>query len=170
MMKKLLFALFLLLTPFAASAQTKADPDEAGIRQVIEAFRVSIIERDKERFLKLFLEGGVSWQSTLNPEALRRIREKNPNAIKLRVNPANNPTSFIDGIVADQASSEETFDNIRIDSDGDVAAVTFDYRFLSNGKETNYGKEAWQLLRAEGGWKIVSVVWSVNLPAKPASQ
>lgn len=168
-MKKLLLALVLLLSPWVAFAQAPSNPDEAGIRQVIEAFRVSIIERDKERFMKLFLEGGVSWQSTLSDEALARIREKNPKALKLRVNPANNPTSFIDEIVADKASSEETFDNIRIDSDGDIAAVTFDYRFLSDGKETNHGKEAWQLIRSADGWRIVSVVWSVNLPAKPAT-
>lgn len=159
MMKKLLFALTLLLVSFAVSAQVPADPDEAGVRRVIEAFRLSIIERDKERFMKLFLEGGVSWQSTLSDEALVRIREKNPKAVKLRVN----PTSFIDEVVADKASGEETFDNIRIDSDGDVAAVTFDYHFLSDGKETNSGKEAWQLIRTADGWRIVSVIWSVSL-------
>lgn len=168
-MKKLLLALTLLLAPFAALAQAPVDPDEAGIRRVVEAFRLSIIERDKERFLKLFLEGGVSWQSTLSDAALARLHAKNPKVVKLRVNPANNPTSFIDEVIADKASSEETFNNIRIDSDGDVAAVTFDYRFLSDGKETNYGKEAWQLIRTADGWRIVSVIWSVNLPVEPAA-
>lgn len=165
-MKAWMLAAMLFLASLPALARAPADPDEAGIRQVIERFRTAIIERDKPRFLALFLEGGVSWQSTLSDEGLVRIREKNPKAIKLRVNPANNPTSFIDEVVADKASSEETFDNIRIDSDGDVAAVTFDYRFLSDGKETNHGKEAWQLIRTAEGWRIVSVIWSVNLPPK----
>lgn len=165
-MKTWMLAAVLSLASLPALARAPANPDEAGIRRVVEDFRVSIIERDRARFLKLFLEGGVSWQSTLSDEALVRIREKNPKAVKLRVNPANNPTSFIDEVVADKASSEETFDNIRIDSDGDVAAVTFDYRFLSDGKETNYGKEAWQLIRTAEGWRIVSVIWSVNLPPK----
>ena len=166
-MKTWMLAVMLSLASLSALARAPADPDEAGIRRVIESFRTAIIERDKPRFLALFLEGGVSWQSTLSDEALARLREKNPKAVKLRVDPNRNPTSFIDGIVADKDSSEETFDNIRIDSDGDVAAVTFDYRFLSNGKETNSGKEAWQLIRTADGWRIVSVIWSVNLPPGP---
>ena len=40
-------------------------------------------------------------------------------------------------------TSEETFSNVRIDSDGDVAAVSFDYSFLSNDQPTNWGKECW---------------------------
>ncbi len=58
---------------------------------------------------------------------------------------------------------------MKIDTDGDLASVLFDYAFLSNGKETNHGKEAWHLLRTQDGWKIASVVWSVNLKPAPAN-
>ena len=53
---------------------------------------------------------------------------------------------------------------MRIDSDRDVASVVFDYRFLRSGRESNRGLEAWHLVRTELGWRIVSVVWSVNPP------
>jgi hypothetical protein len=36
--------------------------------------------------------------------------------------------------------------------------VAFDYTFLANGKKTNWGREMWQLVRTEDGWKIFSVI------------
>ena len=112
-MKTWMLAAMLFLASLPALARAPADPDEAGIRQVIERFRTAIIERDKPRFMALFLEGGVSWQPTLSDEGLSRIREKNPKAIKLRVNPANNPTSFIDEVVA-AATELEAGDELQL--------------------------------------------------------
>jgi hypothetical protein len=45
--------------------------------------------------------------------------------------------------------------------------VTFDYTFLSDGRETNRGKEAWLLVRTEAGWKITTLAYSYDLPAAP---
>ena len=53
---------------------------------------------------------------------------------------------------------------MRIDRDRDVASVVFDYQFLRNGTESNRGLEGWHLVRMDSGWRIVSVVWSVNPP------
>lgn len=155
------------LISLSAAAEEPLSHRRADIQSVIEAFRTAIIDKDKARFVKLFVPGHVTWQSVKGDESLRRAREDNPKAPKVRINPENNPLSFIDEIVAEKTATEEKFDNIRIDTDGDVASVTFDYRFLDDGHETNHGKEAWQLVRAEEAWWIVSVIWSVNLPPKP---
>jgi len=50
-----------------------------------------------------------------------------------------------------------------IDGDADGATVAFDYTFLSDGRATNSGKECWRLVRAESGWKIMTLSWSVTL-------
>jgi hypothetical protein len=139
----------------------------AQIRAVVEAFRTAIINRDQPAFERLFLHEHITWQSVKGDEALQRIRQKVPTANKLTVDTTKTPYSFIAGIVADKNSSEETFDNVKIDTDGDLASVLFDYAFLSNGRETNHGKEAWHLLRTADGWKIASVIWSVNLKPAP---
>ena len=55
---------------------------------------------------------------------------------------------------------------MKIETDGDVASVWFDYAFLADGRETNRGKEAWQLVNTGEGWKIVAVVWSMNAGRK----
>lgn len=175
-MKSLLLACLFAL-PTAAAAQTAA-PSSTGYSQadarrdigkVIEDFRTAIVDKDKPRFLELFPEGGrVAWQDAIGDASLQAVRRNKPDAPKVKIDPADSPLSFIDGIVEDKRRSEETFDNVRIETDGDVASVIFDYRFLSDGRETNRGKEAWHLVRGDAGWKIVSVIWSTNWEPKPS--
>ena len=85
-----------------------------------------------------------------------------PDAIKARQIPRVNFLSLIDNVVATPEPREETFSDIRIDTDGEIASVTFDYTFLANGKKTNWGREAWQLIRTEDGWKIFSVIYTIR--------
>ena len=33
---------------------------------------------------------------------------------------------------------------------------------LANGKKSNWGREMWQLVRTEQGWKIFSVVYTIR--------
>ena len=58
---------------------------------------------------------------------------------KAKVDLKRTPLTFIDGIVASADRSEEQFRDVRIETDGDLASVFFDYGFLSNGRETNHG-------------------------------
>jgi hypothetical protein len=90
------------------------------------------------------------------------MRKKRPEAARLTIAPKNNPTTFIEEIVADKQRNEEQFSNVQIDTDGSIASVTFDFVFLLDTKEINRGREAWQLVNTDDGWKIVSVIWSNN--------
>jgi len=143
--------------------------DRAAIEQVVERFRTAIIAKDKPGFLALFLPGSVAWESAIGDESLQRLRGKRPETQKVKPDPQHNPVSFIDGIVTEPQSTEEKFRNLRIDGDADVASVVFDYSFHEGNRETNNGVEAWHLVRTEQGWRIVSVIWSMNLPPKPAT-
>jgi len=157
----------LLLLAFAGFASAKGPSrDDAAIQSVVESFRTAIIARDKPRFLALFVKPDLPWQSVLTDRSLARVRHDSPQAIKARFKPENNPTAFIDDIVASPTSSEETFSNVKISSDGDVATVTFDYTFLAGGKATNSGRECWLLVRTETGWKITTLAYSVDLAAE----
>lgn len=163
-MKSLLALLLCLLSSAVCARDTVPAREEQAkqqIQTVIESFRTAIIDRDKNRFMQLFLHEQPMWQRVMSDEGLKRIRQKNPEASKVRVDPESTYRSFIEGIVASHRSSEETFENVRIETDGDIASVWFDYSFKADGRKTNYGKEAWHLVNTGAGWKIVSVVWSV---------
>ena len=139
--------------------------DIAAIRQVVESFRTSLINKDKATYMSLFFSDkpeDIGWQFVSEDTRLEHIKKTKPDAIKARQIPRNNFISLIDGAVAAKEPREETFSNIVIDTDGEIASVAFDYTFLANGQKTNWGKEMWQLVRTENGWKIFSVVYTIR--------
>ena len=153
----LLFGVYL-----PASAQV-ADNGKQQIEAVVEAFRTAIINKDKEKFMQLFLREETTWITSVTERSrdlmVARHRDK-PRPPKTGV--PGTPRDFIGSIAARSDRSEETFDNVRIDTDGEVAQVWFDYVFKRDGYAANWGKEAWQLVRTDAGWKIVSVIWSTE--------
>lgn len=149
----------------AATASPPHAADVAAIGQVVEAFRTSLLRKDKATYMGLFFSDkpeDIGWQFVSEDTRLEHIRKAKPDAIKARQIPGNNFVSLIDEAVATREPREETFDDIRIDTDGEIASVSFDYTFLANGQKTNWGREMWQLVRTERGWKIFSVVYTIR--------
>lgn len=139
--------------------------DVVAIRQVVDSFRTSLINKDKAVYMSLFFSekpDDIGWQFVSEDTRLEHIRKTKPDAIKARKIPRNNFVSLIDAAVATKESREETFSNIKIDTDGEIASVSFDYTFLADGKKMNWGKEMWQLVRTEKGWKIFSVIYTIR--------
>lgn len=164
----LLGVLGLAILPLPALAAHNDPADVAAIRGIVETFRTSIIGKDKPAFVGLFHSDApeqVTWQFVVDDSRLARIQRTKPEARKARRIPEVNYRTFIDSIAKLGAKpSEETFSNIVVDTDGEIASVNFDYAFLADGKETNRGREMWHLVRTESGWKIISVVFSVRDP------
>lgn len=145
-------------------AQARSE-DVTAISMVMNSFRTSIINKDKATYMSLFFSDkpeDIGWQFVSEDTRLQHIRKTKPDAIKARQIPSNSFISLIDGVVAAKEPREETFSNVVIDTDGEIASVSFDYAFLANGKKTNWGKEMWQLVRTETGWKIFSVVYTIR--------
>lgn len=173
------FALGLyLLAPQAALARDAGLAGHAAHKQeieqqigrVVETFRSAIIEKDKEAFLKLFLKEDITWSGVTTDKSIDMLYANRPKPDMRRPPKVfnSNPRAFIESIVSEKERSEETFANLRIDSDGEVAQVWFDYSFLFDGRKQNWGKESWQMVRTEAGWKIAAVVWSQELsPPEP---
>lgn len=51
-----------------------------------------------------------------------------------------------------------TQSDVRINTDGTIASVYFDFIFLIDGKEQNRGSEIWVLVKGADGWKIATIV------------
>lgn len=163
-MTKLTRAGLLLLAALTAPIPSlAADPTDADIRAVIDSFRTAIIQRDKPRFLTLFVSDDIPWQGVLTDDGLAQLHRRDPKASKVAYDRKSTPAAFIDHIVRAKTSSEEKISNIKIDSDGDVATASFDYSFLSGERTVNWGKECWLLVRTGAGWKITTLAFSSNL-------
>ena len=145
------------------------DPkDVAAIREVVEAFRTSIIKKDKATFVTLFVSDNpahVTWQLVDDDARVARLKTFVPEVRRVVRWPENNFLTMIDRITAVGSESiEEVFRDPVIDTDGEIASVNFNYSLLVNGKEEHLGREMWHLVRSDNGWKIISVIWSQRDP------
>jgi len=154
-----------LATCVPARAERNVADDVQAIEHVMESFRAALIHKDKAAYMELFFSDrpeDIGWQFVSEDARLKEIRKTKPDAIKARQIPSNNFVALIDATVATTEPREEAFSNVKIETDGDVASASFDYSFLANGAKTNWGKEMWQLVRTEQGWKIFSVIYSIR--------
>ena len=141
--------------------------DRAAIAAVVESFRLALLHKDRAAYVDLFFSrepAAIGWQSVVDDEVLARIHRERPQAIKARPRPDNNFLSLIDSVVASPTTEEERIEHIVIDTDGEIASAAFDYTYLSGGRATNRGREMWQLVRTERGWKIFSVIYTIRHP------
>lgn len=167
-MKIALVALMLaavVAAPAQAFDQRAADAhaaDRAQIQQLVDRFKMAIIKRDGADMKAMFLPGS-SWLQGLDRTSLATVRKKKPDAPQFG---PGNYEKFASFVGTSPTPIEETFDNIRIETDGAIGMVWFDYTFLDNGKPTNHGNETWQVVHTDDGWKISAMLYSVILDDK----
>ncbi|GAB3786153.1 Cif family virulence factor [Dyella agri] len=143
---------------FAAHAATPAPPDaHAQIEQVVAKFQAALIAKDKAGLENLFMPEGGAWFEVLGDDAYRQLSAKHPQVPRFH---GDNYRRFIDFVVGSKSRVEEKFSNVRIETDGAIASVYFDFLFLADGKLNNRGHEAWQLVNTGAGWKISGMAYS----------
>jgi len=130
-------------------SQNKVD-DKQLIQEVVDNFKESIVNKDLDSFLELFVdEKKVSWVGA--------------SAFGSQF---SSPTGFINMLKYNDDKVREDFHNIKIWNDNSIAVVTFDYGFFINDKVSNWGKESWMLIKQKGLWKITSVNFSMIMASQ----
>ncbi len=130
----------------------------AEVQQVVDTFRRSIIAKDRATLENLFVPNGSSWFEVLSDRVYARLKGKDPKTTKLMPGGYKEFASYIGSA---KQRIEEKFSNVRIDTDGSIATVYFNYVFLIDSKESNRGNETWQLLNTGDGWRISALSYSV---------
>lgn len=157
----------IVLAACAHRPQRGMADDAAAVRAVIEQFNRSVATRDRDGYLDLFLPGNIGWQSVMDDFQLARERRRKPQATRAAVDPNNTHLTFIDNAVRNPkvggAEKPPTFP-ISVETDGDVASASQDYRFFNEGREVGRGRSIWLLVKTENGWKITAVVYSKRKP------
>jgi len=166
-MKPVLATAALGLALFSAAPQPAFAENPADSRQkieaVIKAFGKAIADKDKDGFMRLFLREDITWVGVYTDGSVARYRAslKDPQQATPKTE-GGTPRKFIESIARAPEARTETFENVRIDTDGEMAQVLFDYSFMVGDYRNNWGKESWQLVRTENGWKIAAVIWSAE--------
>jgi hypothetical protein len=129
------------------------------IHTVVEQFKAAIIARDGKTLGSLFLPENGSWLSAADAPTWAAVKARNPAARKIL---PSTWQKFAEFVQTANKPVEERFYNVRVDTNGTVASVWFDFDFLIDGQVTNRGSESWQMVRAEDGWKISSMLYSMG--------
>ncbi|MDO8311049.1 MAG: nuclear transport factor 2 family protein [Sideroxyarcus sp.] len=129
------------------------------IEQIVQTFQTAIINKDAKTLGALFLAKDNSWLTVASDEMYASIKKKHPDARKTM---AGNYKQFVDMVGASTKPMEEKFSNVRIDTNGSIGSVYFDFVFLDDGAVNNRGSEAWHLVKTDEGWKISSMIYSVG--------
>ena len=158
----MLIAVIGLALAGAVHAATAASPGVEAtrqIQQVIHDFQTGIIKKDRALLTSLFYPGSNSWFAVATAPAYQALQQKFPGATRVK---SGNYMEFITFVAGSPDSMEEKFSNIQIHTDGNIAAVYFDFVFLDKGKLNNKGSETWQLLHTADGWKINSIIYTLD--------
>jgi hypothetical protein len=158
----LIFVAFCLASPVHAAdkpATSTRAADLAAIDKVVEQFKAAIIAHDGNTLASLFLQDHDSWLSVTDEAKWVKVKALYPQARKVTLSSWKKFSEFIKDA---KVPVEERFYNVRMDTNGAVASVWFDFDFLIDGKVTNRGSESWQMVRTEDGWKISSMLYSAG--------
>jgi hypothetical protein len=153
----LLLCSLLCSVPVVASSH----PAQADIQRIVDRFQEALVAKDGATLRGLFLPHNASWLGVATDAQVQRWRSRGLD--DPRVEPGSY-TRFIDRVVAQPERIEEKFSDVKIHTDGAIASVHFAFVFLKNGRAVNRGEEAWHLVNTDAGWKISSVIFTVERP------
>jgi len=135
--------IYLLLLSSTALANTSRDV--ADIQQVMNNFHEAVVSHDGARLETLFIPEGSTW---LN------VRTAPP---QVRVGSYHDFARFVSG---SKSALNPRHSHVRIQTDGSIASVYFDFVFLIDGRAQNKGSETWQLVKGADGWRIAAITYS----------
>lgn len=159
--KSLRLMIFLLLGTALTGRSQENISDQNEINKLLHGFMQAIETRDSVSMYSFFADVPVTWVGVWKPQSYQQRLLKDAKALSIR--PSDFKTWFRS--VASSGFKQEKFRNPVIVVDDFVGSVTFDYSFWVNGKKGNWGKESWGLIKQYNGWKIASVVFSIELDA-----
>ena len=138
--------------------------DLRAIEQVVADFQAALIAKDVRLLSSLMLHTNILFASPADDAFIKNMRDTTD--VQFDGVGAGGYAAFANFIKREPQRTEEKFYNVKITQDRHVAWVNFDYELFVGDTLSNYGVEAWQMVRRDGEWKILSVVWSMHAAAE----
>lgn len=159
--RTLLPAMIAWTTLMTSVALATTTDDTVDIDHLIAAYHRAVVGHDGARLAAMFVPEGTAWFSVLTPVGLAHARARVPGAPKVR---PGSVQGFVKMVSSGTAALDPQHSDLHLQSDGTIATVFFQFKFLIDGKEENHGRESWQLLKGDNGWRIASIVFSSTPP------
>ncbi|GEA06833.1 hypothetical protein KUL42_15940 [Alteromonas sp. KUL42] len=158
-MNKKIASFFIISLSICHVANANVSESETQIREVVEKFRVSIINKDKAVFESLFYSESIPFIAVFSEEMLKAKREERADyPATVDFGKFGPPSKMLLG----NDALEEKIWNVNVQTDGYLASVHFDYSDHENGKMRAKGTESWSMVKHGEDWKITSISFTVT--------
>lgn len=162
-MKKLACKAFVLvagalIVPCAIAASPGPKPenrDTAALRTLWNSYQQAVARKDATALLGMYASGDVPVISAFAPKSYAVVTAANKQPV-----PRTLSSTAKESVAGEVRLPPDQTENLRIESDGEVGSVSWDYR-----ASVGHGRLIWTTVHTNDGWKISSVVYSINVPA-----
>ncbi|MBD8879548.1 hypothetical protein IHE49_03530 [Rhodanobacter sp. 7MK24] len=149
----------LLLTMQAFGADTigasGGDPDAAALHALWNAYEHAVATKDAPALLRMYVSADAPVMGGFAPRSYALVTAANKQPV-----PRTLLITAKEDVAGEVKLPPDQIENLDIHSDGEVGSISFDYR-----AKVGHGRIVWTTVLTNDGWKIASVVYSINLPA-----
>ena len=158
-----LFALFIAAGNASAFEEPTAIPrthhepqqSVSELRHFWDQYQQAIKQKDTKKLLASYLSDSIPVTGGIAPKSYALISAANKQPIP----------RFQQSVGKDNAEGEaklppDVTSNLQIQTDGEVGTVTWDY-----AAAMGHGQITWTVVHINEGWKITSIVYSINVAA-----
>lgn len=163
-MKKLACGVFALvagalIVPCAIGAAPPGmkpeDRDTTALHALWSSYQQAVAEKDASALLAMYASGDAPVIGGIAAKSYAVITAANKQPVPRTVS-----GTAKEDVVGEVRLPPDQTENLDIHSDGEVGSVSWDYK-----SKIGHGRIIWTTVHTNDGWKIASVVYSINVPA-----
>lgn len=138
-----------------AGGASKGDQDLSALRALWNNYEHAVAKKDAPALLDMYVSADAPVRGGFAPKSYALVTAANKQPV-----PRTLLTTAKEDVTGEVKLPPDQIENLDIHSDGEVGSVSFDYR-----AKVGHGRIIWTTVLTNNGWKIASVIYSINLPA-----
>lgn len=148
-----------LVTAHATGADVvKAQDKEArtkALHALWSSYQQAVAHKDAQALLEMYVSPDVPVMGAFAPPSYAVVTAANKQPV-----PRTLLVTAKQDVVGEVKLPPDQTGHLEIHSDDEVGSIAFDYR-----AKVGHGHIVWSVVQTNTGWKIASVVYSINVPA-----
>jgi hypothetical protein len=131
------------------------DRDSSALRALWDNYQHAVARKDAAALLNMYVSADAPVMGGIAPKSYALITAANKQPVPRIIS-----MTAKEDVAGEVKLPPDLTENLDIHSDGEVGSIAFDYK-----AKVGHGRIIWTTVRTNDGWKIASVVYSINVPA-----
>lgn len=141
--------------PADAASASSGDKNLPALRALWNDYQHAVATKDASKLLSMYVSADVPVVGGFAPKSYALVTAANKQPV-----PRTLVITAKEDVVGEITLPPDQTEHLDIHSDGEVGSISFDYR-----AKVGHGRIIWTTVLTNHGWKIASVVYSINVAA-----